>query len=81
MVILSPVTILPLILKLARCAHLGFGDRFGALTPALVGSCTMLVPIGGVREFHAGKRLHPLAYATLRGRGRLRIRTDGPIPR
>ena len=52
--ILSPVTIFPLILKLARSARIGFRDIFAALMPALVGTCAMLIAVAGVRVFQAG---------------------------
>lgn len=49
--VLAPMTILPVLLKLAHAADLKFHELTAALTPALVGSCALLVATAFVRQW------------------------------
>jgi len=52
--ILTPVTILPVLIKFARAADLKFREMIAALMPALVGSSIMLMAAAFVRQWLSG---------------------------
>ena len=52
--ILSPITVLPVIVKLMRSAQITFREIILSLTPALTGACAMLAAVALVRQWPGG---------------------------
>jgi len=77
--VLSPITILPMIVKLARCANCSFREMTGALMPALAGSAALLVAVSIVREWHSSSAYVRLAAEILAGAGSYGLVVFGPF--
>jgi len=65
--VLSRITILPMIVKLARSAQCSFQEIIAALMPALAGSAALLVAVAIVREWQSGSPYAGLAAEILAG--------------
>jgi hypothetical protein len=65
--ILSPITVLPVIGKLAQSAQISLREMLAALTPGLAATCAMLTAVLLVREWQAGRAYTRLAAQVFTG--------------
>jgi len=62
---LSPITVLPLVVRLLRAVQVGYSDYAGVLAPALVGSAAMVAAVLALRTWLMIHDIRPVVQLSL----------------
>jgi teichuronic acid exporter len=64
-IVLSPITVLPVLMLLLRVIHMRYRDYLGVLAPALMGSAAMAAVVLALRTFLPGSDMRPVLRLSL----------------